>query len=183
MESTQTRPSPDPVLPLVSPACPEAALTEALSTGSAGAVLHAAERARIALGLCRDRARLMAEITEHHARVAAALAPPPPDAPDDSEYHAARIAGLEADLVIAAARIEQLLAHAEMRVVAIWCAPPAPCRALVMGSDGQHELETGDVLASGETVAEITETGVRVRDLRSLASMPVAPDNFEGLAE
>ncbi len=86
-------------------------------------MLRAAERARIALGLCRDRARLMAEITEHHARVAAALALPPPDAPDDSEDATARIAGLEADLGIATARIEQLLAHAEMRVVAIWCAP------------------------------------------------------------
>ncbi len=86
-------------------------------------MLRAAERARIALGLCRDRARLMAEITEHHARVAAALAPPPPADPDDSEDATARIAGLEADLGIATARIEQLLAHAEMRVVAIWCAP------------------------------------------------------------
>ncbi len=160
-------------------------------------MLHAAERARIALGLCRARARLMAEITEHHARVAAALAPPPAD-PDDSEYHAARIAGLEADLGIAAARIEQLLAHAEMRVVAIWCAPAnhaestAPddsegrCRALVTGSDGQHELETGDVLASRETV-EITETGVRVHDdvggERWLVPLPAAPDNFEELTE
>ncbi len=158
-------------------------------------MLRAAERARIALGLCRDRARLMAEITEHHARVVAALAPPPAD-PDDSEDATARIAALEADLGIAAARIEQLLAHAEMRVVAIWCAPAesaAPddsegsCRALVLGSDGQHELETGEVLASGETVVAITETGVWVRardgDLRPLAPMPGAPDNFEGLAE
>ncbi len=123
------------------PACPEAALTEALSAGSAGAVLRAAERARIALGLCRTRARLMAEITEHHARVVAALAPPPPDTPDDSEYHAARIDGLEEKLASATARIAQLLAHAEMRVVAIWCAPvestapddsEGPCRALAL---------------------------------------------------
>ncbi len=162
-------------------------------------MLHAAERARIALGLCRDRARLMAEITEHHARVAAALAPPPPDAPDDSEDATARIAALDADLGIAAARIAQLLAHAEMRVVAIWCAPTTdqaestapddsegPCRALVMGSDGQHELAPGDVLASGETV-EITETGVWVHDdvggERRLVPLPAAPDNFEELAE
>ncbi len=139
----------------------------------------------------------MAEIAEDHARVAAALAPPP--APDDSEGHAARIAALEADLVIAAARIEQLLAHAEMRVVAIWCAPAdqaestAPddsegrCRALVTGSDGQHELAPGDVLASGETVAEITETGVWVHDdvggERRFVPLPAAPDNFEGLTE
>ena len=192
--SAAPAPARDPARPLALPGCPEADLATALAAGSAGAVLRAAERARIALGLCRDRARLMAEIAEDHARVRAALAPPAaPGAPADTadaKLAAARTGRLEADLAIARARIARLLAIAEMRVVAMWCAPSGACRALLQGSEGPREVAVGDDLVRlDETVVEIDEAGVRVRarggdgDGRLLDPLPGAPDNFDGPTE